>query len=380
MAIGMAWSWTFSLVLGWYFVGTQMKRKSIKNALDRARRYLEAPEVTVEDGEKVIRMTRIDTRRSSHSDLDAPFNQRIDSWRQDERYLLWDRFDVAGDEENPGPLFNYARVHTWQRIACILVDAHGTKRRDDHDGPLNRRDILAECNLDEPDWEIKGHHFSKHDTLRYRQFQVGEAAGPSLYAPTRPPRGIVTISFILAVAFHFLTTVPAFSVSFFTPTKGMGCRSGGYVIYILGSFTSASSLVFSAWLTKRWYWHSLDHPSEATPELPNAWWDFVKLLAVTTRLTGKSVAYANSVWIMLHSVFQSIGWYSRCWCNCNAPVMGRSGYWVFLDANQLHPVVGPYWEGFTAGSLLVMFLTSGVLYYLPRDYRKKDSERDSRDT
>jgi hypothetical protein len=340
------------------------------NALLRARRYLETPEVTVEDGEKVIRMTRIDTRRSSHSELDAPFTQRVDSWIEDERCLLWGRFAVAGDEENPGPLFNYARVHTWQRIACVLVDAHGTKRRENHDGPLDPRDILADCNLDEP--EIKRHHFSKHDTLRYR-----EDTAPNLYAPTRPPTGLVLSSFILAVLFHFLSTLPAFSVSYFTPTQGMGCRSGGYVAYMLGSFTSASSLVFSAWLTKRWYWHYLDQRSHASEETPSAWWDFVKVLAVTTRISGKFIAYANSVWIILHSIFQSIGWYSRCWCNCDGPVMGENGFWVFLDAVQLDHIVGPYWEGFIGESLLVMFLTSGILYYFPRDYRKKDSVQDT---
>ncbi len=369
MAIGMAWSWTFSLVLGWYFVGTQMKRSSITNALIRARRYLEAPEVTVEDGEKVVRITRIDTRRSSHSELDAPFSTRSDGWIEDDRCLLWGTFAVAGDEENPGPLFNYARVHTWQRIACIVVDAHGTKRRDDHDGPLDPRDILADCNLDEPNWEIRRHHFSKHDTLKLK---LGtDTPGPVLFAPTRAPGG-VAVSFVLAVMFHFLTTLPAFAVSFFTPTKGMGCRSGGYVVYFIGSFVSATSLVFSAWLTKRWYWHYLEQRSHHTVEDPSPFWDFVKFLAVATRIFGKYLAYATSGWIILHSIFQSIGWYARCYCNCNAPVMGTNGYWVFLDALHLDHIVGPYWEGFIGQSVFLMFLTTAILYYLPRDYRKKD--------
>jgi len=369
MAIGMAWSWTFSLVLGWYLVGTQMKRGSICNALIRARRYLETPEVIVENGEKVVRMTRIDTRRSSHTELDAPFSQRTDSWIKDERCLLWGQFAVAGDEENPGPLFNFARVHTWQRIACILVDAHSTNRRQDHDGPLDPRDILAECNLDAPDWEIKRHHFSKHDIRPQREETPGTI---NAFTPTPPPGG-VWISFVLAVLFHFLTTLPAFSVSYFTPTQGMGCRSGGYALYMIGSFLSACSLVFSTWLTKRCYWHYRDlrlHPIENHND---QLFDFVKILAVATRITGKMLAYANSIWIILHCIFQSIGWYSRCWCNCNVPVMGGNGYWVFLDAVQLNYIVGLYWEGFIGESLLMMFLTTAILYYLPKDYKKRDA-------
>jgi hypothetical protein len=360
----MAWSWTLSLVLGWYLVGTQMKRGSIRNALIRARRYLEAPEVTIENGEKVVRMTRIDTRRSSHSELDAPFTQRMDSWIEDKQCLLWGKFAVAGDEENPGPLFNYARVHTWQRIACILVDAHNTRRRDDHDGPLDPQGILADCNLDAPDWEIKIHHFSRHNALREREATPG---AHDTFAPTRPPDRVL-YSFVLAVTFHFLTTLPAFAVSYFTPTQGMGCRSGGYALYISGSFISSFSLVFSAWLTKRWYWHYLDVRSHPTEDQNSRWWDFIKFLAIATRMTGRILAYSNSVWIMLHSIFQSIGWYERCWCSCNGPVMGVNGYWIFLGATQLENIVGKYWDAFIGESLFVMFLTTGILYILPRYY------------
>jgi hypothetical protein len=364
MAIGMGWSWTFSLVLGWYFVGTQMKRSSIRNALKRARRYLETPEVVKENGLEVVKMTRIDSRRASHSELDAPFTQRNDT--DDYECLLWGRFAVAGDEENPGPIFNYARIHTWQRIAVILIDAHNTKRRHDYDDPHDVNDVLADCNLDHPDWEMKLHHWSRN-VEKQGDMTPGP---PTSFKPTRPPGGAFPC-FVIAVLFHFCTTLPAFATSYFTPTQGLGCRSAGYLLYFVLSFVSATTLACSSWLTKRWYWYYLETQNSPLHQEDSRFYDFVKFLAVATRISGKGVAYASSLWIILHCIFQSIGWYARCWCNCNVLILGPvTGYWVFLDATHLQNVVAPYWKGFTAESVVVMFVTTGILYLSSRKYRK----------
>jgi hypothetical protein len=57
--------------------------------------------------------------------------------------------------------------------------------------------------------------------------------------------------------------------------------------------------------------------------------------------------------------------------------MGENGYWIFLDAVHLDKVVAKYWDAFIGESLFVMFLTAGILYILPRDYRRKDSVQES---
>lgn len=43
MSIGMAWSWTFPLVIGWFSVGTQMRRNSVSDTLNWAKKRLEIP-------------------------------------------------------------------------------------------------------------------------------------------------------------------------------------------------------------------------------------------------------------------------------------------------------------------------------------------------
>ena len=57
--------------------------------------------------------------------------------------------------------------------------------------------------------------------------------------------------------------------------------------------------------------------------------------------------------------------------------MGENGYWVFLDAAHLDRVVAKYWDSFIGESLFVMFFTTAILYFLPKDYRKKDSVQET---
>src|SRR5213078_4293230 len=89
--------------------------------------------------------------------------------------------------------------------------------------------------------------------------------------------------------------------------------------------------------------------------------NFIKFLAVMTRFFGKGLAYANSVWIVLHCIFLSIGFYERCWCNCNYPVMGDK--WI-LDAQELQnddQNIRGFWGGFIAVSIILMIVYSGYL-------------------
>lgn len=365
MAIGMAWSWTFTLVLGWYFVGTQMTRSSIKKALVRATRYLQIP--YKDAGEVSFRMRRVDSIKDLSYELNAPLAQRNETALNEEDFWLWRKFVVAGDEERPGPLFNYARAHTWQRIAAIIIDAHDSERRVD-DVPNDEQDILAECNL--VNWHERLHHFSRHTTQENNDAGPGS---PHSSKPTHPPGGAF-ICWFMAMSFHLLIILPAFWVAYLTPTKGLGCRSGGYLLYFSASSVSALLLDRSAWLSKRWFWHHLYVQSDSVSTLSTWWFKFIKFLAVATRLAGKGLAYANSVWIVLHCIFQAIGWYERCYCNCNYIAMGVEGFWTLLDAQQLQndTNVGDYWKGFISMSIIVMIGASAAILVLSRQYKEKN--------
>jgi hypothetical protein len=220
---------------------------------------------------------------------------------------------------------------------------------------------------------MKLHPWSR-ETVTDREITPGPRQ--TFKQPTKPPGGAL-LCFIISVFFFILTLLPAFSVSYYTPTRGLGCRSGGYVVYFIAAFVSALLLAFSSLLTKHWYWHYLDTKAESKDtghpihHTPNQVYDLIKFSAVYTRILGKLIAYASSIWIILHCVFQSIGYYNRCWCNCDAPSMGTNGFWVFLDAQQLQSVVAPYWRGYTAESIIVMAVTTGILYLLSMKYRKR---------
>src|SRR5438477_3222214 len=227
----MVWSWTVSLVLGWYFVGTQTKRSSIREAFNDTKRYLKVPVITVQNGEEAVLFTRIGKAIRDHSvrdiDKQLPLVQQSKKIRKQPEEKLWNRYSVAGDEENPGPLFNYARVHTWQRLAVIILDAHNNPRNQRNQEAHEESVILQRCDLGEAgdsNWKLKLHPLSKHAVP---QTGVRQPASP-VEVTTRAP-GKVLSSFITATMFHFLTTLPAMLVSYFTPTVGLGCRSGGYL-------------------------------------------------------------------------------------------------------------------------------------------------------
>ena len=116
--------------------------------------YLEVP-VTTEDSNGSARIRRVRSISPSITDSDAPLIQRGDTPLDNEHQpcRLWGKFVVA-DEENIGPLFNYARVHSWQRIASFIIDAHACYRRDDLDCDIPANfDALALCDLDKASME-----------------------------------------------------------------------------------------------------------------------------------------------------------------------------------------------------------------------------------
>src|SRR5947207_13133137 len=100
MGIGMAWAWTLSLVLGWLFVGTQMKRDAVSKAFERANRFLKMSLLTKEIdpyGTAVIRVKRLEHKSSDSKmdELDASFVQRDESFGKFLEEKLWGRYSVA---------------------------------------------------------------------------------------------------------------------------------------------------------------------------------------------------------------------------------------------------------------------------------------------
>ena len=314
MAAGMARSWTLVLVIGWYSVGTQMKRKSIKDALAQATknlnipRSLAYPEAHTEENSDEIRSVESWGLEHPHE----PLGQR-------ERTLQGDNgrqfgYSILGDEESPGPLFNYARSVTWAMTAVLAIDAHREPRLSGNDEPLTNRDrLIAKCGFNPcGDEESLGPMFGTPGNSRRassrgtgdRDSNVGLETQPGAaqqrilppkFSSTELPNTFFR-TFISVVMFHFAIMLPVFLFAYYTPVVGFGCHSVSFLIYFLASLVSATLLVFSARLSKQWYrrWQTSNARISNHP---------LGIAAVGTRLLGKSLAFGNSLWILPYNIF-----------------------------------------------------------------------------
>src|SRR2546429_753009 len=122
LGTGMTWSWTFSLVLGWYCVGTQVTRKCINRALLRATEQLQIPLYLVSEPRSTLDASVSivqSVKAIGLNDGRALLSQRQPSETRNPLFGLL----TSGDEDTPGPIYNYARIHLWQQIAVNILNA-----------------------------------------------------------------------------------------------------------------------------------------------------------------------------------------------------------------------------------------------------------------
>lgn len=167
-------------------------------------------------------------------------------------------------------------------------------------------------------------------------------------------------------------------MAYLTPEVGLGCRSGSHLIYgILATFSwvllACSSLLSHATslryqeiyagtthsrtndpedpiivqeLLSRHdaFTHSSTLDINLTKHNPSKSHTTLKILTITTRLLGKSIAVINACWIVIAAIFEYTGVFSSCWCATNSTVRGNRG-WVLLFATEesLRDVAKGYW-------------------------------------
>jgi hypothetical protein len=328
----MSWSWIVPLICGWFAVGTQSSRKSIKRAIERADRALRpatsekavpvSPQPVEEAsttnevlaqtpvaGADAIQTTSSDAHIINGSRQPQPplaevpneqppkiesliFSQRkVEDVPANERFMfLW---TYHGDQLEPGPTFNYARSHLFHTFAEKVISAHNT----------NAQKI----------------------TFNYRPW------------PT------VLKHFLLSCLFHFIPLTGAFVIAVESPTKGLGCRSGPLIIILSASFLAALFHILSAHLSQGWC------------ITKGKWTGYSAMLLL---LLGKITAYLNAAWFLIHCHFQFIGFYKRCWCWSCRIWLHEYAYINFLTNIQKRDEAVKSWASCFA------IVTAGMMVYL----------------
>ena len=196
-----------------------------------------------------------------------------------------------------------------------------------------------------------------------------------------------------AIAVVVGTITGAMVISYWTPTVGLGCRSGGYLIFIVISFASLFIEMLVWWLTPTrsgevsgWLQKAaigdplMKFGSRLERQLSRSqsyswqtslgekiqnWmrdWELLQFRSKLEILVLKPLDIFNTAWLIYIVLAQTFGWYRSCSCMTSIWAAG-GGYLDFesIVSYKAHGI-SLYWGSGTALSLV--FLTAGLLFII----------------
>jgi len=158
--------------------------------------------------------------------------------------------------------------------------------------------------------------------------EPSDATAP--YSDTNCILNTITRFLIASALSNFLqwgTIGSAVIFAWFTPTQGLGCRSGAYLLYGIVATTVWFIMVLSSFLSHYSF-------KRATGKRPIG-----TIVATILRKLGKTLGTLNAVWIIVVCIFQLSGFFDRCYCNSSVLGLGKNAYMVLQllpdDVNSL---------------------------------------------
>ncbi|GJC87475.1 hypothetical protein ColLi_10313 [Colletotrichum liriopes] len=394
LSAGSLWIWLVPVIIGWVLVGTQNKEDTIRTALGNANNRIgvenEETGIEVISDRKSATLADPDTRC-----VNVPVPTRAN--RNGRPRMNLGIFDVVGFQRQQGPVFNYARSVSWLNFADRLYMAFeaATDRMKEQNGLSSQPDtttddhvrISADCGL-APDMCTHGNAQSQSfpttpvlsDNGGSRQHLLLAEAPPGHELVEYPSLGEmspvamstfwrhVALSMIVALALQWGTTGWAIYMSYETVVKGLGCRSGSYVIYGILATASCAAMLASAWLshsTMRGYQYELNTTRHltgyGTTRLRGA-------AAVITRLFGQFLLVGNTIWLLVISIFELIGFFDSCYCAGTQLSKGLEHGWILLfkNADALKADTQPAWGTGIGMGFLTIFLAVMIFYLASR--------------
>lgn len=376
LSSGTLWTWLIPVVLGWMTVGVQSRKDTIQNAIEGESSDMKAFEAG--PGMSIKAMPKA---------------------------LLG---KVPGDETLQGPAYNYARMLTYPKLRKRVVEKFEDKLG-------NLAPLTGNAPVQEPTADISqvGLPIHEQDSARSSTFDLASATSqPSLVGFRKPGNRKDTnqveaqtsssngpymtwqdvkstpdwvrsflLSNIVAVILQWGVTGSAIVISYLTEVRGLGCRSGSYLLYGILATSAHVLLVCSVFLSNgamlTYQYKPKPEPKpESKPESNLESRTALRrrilcTLAVATRYLGKTLAVANALWIILSSIFELIGFYESCYCTGTQLGLGdRAWVVLFASGDKMRDEAEPSWIGGLAMSLLTML----GMYFVTRWYswgRKK---------
>ncbi|OQO12049.1 hypothetical protein B0A48_02688 [Cryoendolithus antarcticus] len=381
------WLWLIPIVLGYISCGTQATDHSIEDALSKAheRAYCapEPPHTEPTKGDQQGLMVRsgispqlLPNAAQTQSCFNTPNALRLE-------IPPWMGASIGGDEELKGPIFNYARLFTWSQLAHTFESAFAETLQNITDRRL--------CTDNEPSAPLAqnlGPHGLTADsrgTARYcgigtqgiRAYAKWSSMSAEVY------RRIIGAS-CAAIFLQWGTTGASVIIAYTTPTVGLGCRSGGYLLY--GGFATLAWLClvmatfFShAAMLRYQSEHILDpfkqfqrDPSYHLTNNPGQQQNVYERdlghsalcgAAVLFRYLGKTLCVLNTFLLIISSLMEVTGGYNNCWCQGIAFGMGRRGWVVLFESSaDLAAAAWLPWVGGLVMTIVVCVASYGFFW------------------
>jgi hypothetical protein len=269
----------------------------------------------------------------------------------------WLGMSVQGDEAIEGPAYNYARVFTWWRFATIV--------RDGFDTTINNIAHDRTCHGRQWDALLRDENLTgdMQQTAAYCGLAPDQPLAPYIENISADIWKRILIASLFAIFMQWGTTGPAILIAYLTPTQGLGCRSGSYVLYGIFGTLAWATLVISAMIS---------HAVMVREQGGNRGWRYSILcaLAVLTRMFGKTVVVINAVWLILSSLFRYIGMFENCWCQGCELSLGVNGWiMLFKSSADLADSASSQWGGGIAMSIIVCVIAFMFFYLACKENR-----------
>ena len=316
--VGSFWLWLVPIVVGWLWVpfsSYDRLRAAIDKANDLA--FVAAPD-------DLPRPDGVEDSPDSDCPPDVHPPRRtydifhIQAVRMSEKSEVFTR-----DATRTAPVFNYARMWDWWWTVEVIAQAfeHADKNAENHVPVDDRRE-----------WVLPGDRRTAiHDNNR-----IGTIGQVRAYCgfhaqweeePVRPvPSGVrkrIFIASVFALGLQWGTTGSAAMIQMLTPTTGLGCRSGSFLLHGVVSTVIWLALILSGYLA---HYAKTRHDHGNPPPGSNAI-TVAKGLATFLRRLSIFAASCNALWIVLACLFQFSNFYNTCYCNSS--VLGRGAERAF---------------------------------------------------
>jgi hypothetical protein len=338
--VGSLWVWLIPIVVGWLWIPVYSYDK-LKAAIDKANNIAF---VAARESLPQINGT---------PDIDALKRARDVSHKQAIRVCKKKNI-FTKDAARTAPVFNYARIWEWSSVVEMVAQAF------EHADRKARRHVPVDSRKE---W-VHSEHKHPTDRRRNRTGTIGQVqayCGLPAQGDGEPVRSIpsgvwgrILIASVFALALQWGSTGSAAINLIFTPTTGLGCRSGAYILYGIISTMIWLALLLSSYLA---HYAKVRHNDSVAPCSRFNAFRLAKGSATFLRRLSIFAAVCNALCIILACVFQFSNFYSTCYCNSS--VLGRGGryaYDVIIAGHDIHMKTA--WIGAVAlaGGCVFLFL------------------------